>query len=405
MSPVNEASATAIPKDPEVESIGRIEAVRTVLKVLLEATGLRLAVVARVTPESWTCCAVLDQMSFGLNPGDRLQIETTFCNTVQRTDAPLFLPDLGRDPTFADHPARRLYKVESYVAVPLRRRDGSSFGVLCALDSVPVPVRPETLEVFRHLADLVGYQLEYRDELESRDAQLLTAREEAELREQLIGIVSHDLRNPINAISISATDLLRRGELGETLQRGVDRILSASRRATRLIRDLLDYTQARTGKSLPVQRLEMDLHPWAEEAVEQLRPTAPDQPVQLLRSGNGRGEWDADRLSQVMSNLVGNAIQYGSPGSPIRVEVRDGSHETVELSVVSEGPPIPQALLSTLFQPMTRGALESNAERSVGLGLYIVERIAEAHGGSVGVSSSGEAGTRFTVRLPRAARG
>ncbi|NVJ05674.1 GAF domain-containing sensor histidine kinase [Myxococcus sp. AM001] len=387
---------------PDVAAVGRIEAIKSVLRVLTQTTGLRLAVVARVTEEAWTCCAVLDEMNFGLKPGDTLEITTTFCNTVRSTLAPLLVTHASQDPRFRDHPAPRMYGVESYIAVPLYRKDGTYFGVMCALDANPSALSEDKLELFRHLGDLVGHQLEQEDALNERDARLLGAQEASLLREQLIGIVSHDLRNPLNAISLAAATLMRLAELDERAQRGLRRILNASDRAHRLIRDLLDFTHVRTGMPLPINPQAADLHQLIRQVVDEVQLTAPERELDVVHAGDARGTWDPDRIAQVLTNLLANAMQYSPSGSLIRVEAR-GEAQKVVLSVSNAGEPIPVGLLPTLFKPMTRGTTTVTERRSVGLGLFIVEQIARAHGGKVEVVSTAETGTTFRVHLPRGA--
>ncbi|NPC72548.1 GAF domain-containing sensor histidine kinase [Corallococcus exiguus] len=391
---------TANPPTSDVEVVSRIDAVKTVLRVLTRTTGLRLAVVARVTPESWTCCAVLDEMGFGLKVGDTLAVSTTFCNTVRTLDGPLRVNHASRDPRFMNHPAPKMYNVESYIAVPLYRRGGEFFGVMCALDSNPADLTDDALETFRHLGDLVGYQLEQEEALTERDSQLMGAHEATVLREQLMGIVSHDLRNPLNAISLSAATLMRRTDLDDRARRGLRRILDSSDRANRLIRDLLDFTHVRTGMALPVKPQPMNLHELAEQVVDEVRLTAPGRSLDLVCEGCGRGNWDPDRIAQVMTNLLTNAVQYSGADALIRVEARGDEREVV-LAVTNPGTPIPPALLPVLFEPMTRGTTEGSEHRSVGLGLFIVNQIVRAHGGAVDVVSTEEAGTTFRVHLPR----
>ncbi|WP_223641293.1 GAF domain-containing sensor histidine kinase [Corallococcus sp. EGB] len=384
----------------DVAAVGRIEAVKTVLRVLTRTTGLRMAVVARVTPQAWTCCAVLDELGFGMKAGDTLAVDTTFCDTVRALGGPLRVSHASQDPRFRDHPAPRLHHVESYIAAPLYRRDGNFFGVLCALDSKPADLPEDALETFRHLGDLVGSQLEPEAALSERDPKRTGTEEAALLREQLMGIVSHDLRNPLNAISLSAATLIRRTDLDERARRGLRRILDSSDRANRLIRDLLDFTHVRTGMPLPVKPQPMDLHEVAEQVVDEVRLTAQGRSLDLVCEGSGRGNWDPDRIAQVLTNLLTNAVQYSAPDVRIQVVARGDAREVV-LEVTNAGTPIPPALLPVLFEPMTRGTTEGCARRSVGLGLFIVNQIVRAHGGAVDVVSTEEAGTTFRVHLPR----
>jgi signal transduction histidine kinase len=246
----------------------------------------------------------------------------------------------------------------------------------------------------------VGHQLEHEDELGRRDAQLLSAREATQLREQLIGIVSHDLRNPLNAITLSAATLLRRTDLDDRARRGISRILEAADRANRLTRDLLDFTQARMGQALPVKRRAVDLHALTEQVVSEVQLAAAERELKLETGGDGQGAWDPDRIAQVLTNLLTNALQYSPAGTPIRVSTW-GEAKAVILTVSNEGPPIPAELLTTLFEPMTRGTEEGSERRSIGLGLFIVDQIVRSHGGSLEVSSTVEAGTSFRVLLPR----
>jgi PAS domain S-box-containing protein len=231
------------------------------------------------------------------------------------------------------------------------------------------------------------------------------AQARAEFAEQLIGIVSHDLRNPLNSISLSVTALLRHEDLSERQAKGLSRISASTERATRMIRDLLDFTRARLGGGIPIVRQDLDFHALVRQAVEEVQLAHPEREVRVVRSGAGAGAWDGDRLAQVVTNLVNNALAYSPGGTPVRVETRaeDGS---VLLRVHNEGKPIPPELLPRLFEPMTRGRHDGEAaSRSVGLGLFIVSNIVRAHGGSIEVRSTEAEGTTFTVRLPRKSMG
>lgn len=220
---------------------------------------------------------------------------------------------------------------------------------------------------------------------------------------QLIGIVSHDLRNPLNAVLMAAEVLLRRDEMDERTSKSVLRIKSSADRAARMIRDLLDFTQARLSGHIRVQPKALDLHELARRVLEEMEFAYPDRRIECLHDGDGKGEWDADRLAQVVTNLVQNALKYSPEDTPVCVRTfSDGP--CALLSVHNMGPPISADRLSHLFEPLQRAADQvDHASRSIGLGLYIVKHIVEAHGGSVAVRSTERDGTTFTVRLPRAA--
>lgn len=224
------------------------------------------------------------------------------------------------------------------------------------------------------------------------------AQDRALFAEQMVGIVSHDLRNPLAAIHMSA-QLLARTPLTDLQRTTVDRIARSTGRATRLISELLDFTQARVGKGLSMRKDTLDLHAVVSEAVTELALAFPERVLRHEPSGRAAVQADADRLVQVLGNLVGNAVSYGAPDRPITIAT-SGGDRVVQLAVHNEGPPIPADLVGRLFEPMVRGDANDVGGRGVGLGLYIVREIARAHGGTVHVRSGAGEGTRFVVELP-----
>ncbi|WP_375745097.1 ATP-binding protein [Corallococcus interemptor] len=223
----------------------------------------------------------------------------------------------------------------------------------------------------------------------------------ADFEQQLIGIVSHDLRNPVSAILLGAASLMRREELDERSTKAVSRIQSAAERAHRMIRDLLDFTQARLGGGLRIQRRPSDLHEIVDGVLEEIEATHPDREIRRRRSGSGLGVWDPDRLGQLAQNLVTNALKYSPRDTAIQVETHGGD-DAVSLSIHNEGAPISPERMSRLFEPLQRASGEVDpSSRSIGLGLYIVKQLVEAHRGIITVTSTAEEGTTFTVRLPR----
>jgi PAS domain S-box-containing protein len=228
-------------------------------------------------------------------------------------------------------------------------------------------------------------------------------RKRAEFEQQLIGIVSHDLRTPLSAISLATTLLLRSPDLAARHQAALGRILSSSERAQRLIANLLDFTQARVGGGFVLQYAALDLHEFASLVVEEMRLAHPGRELQFEQLGDAQGEWDPDRFAQLLTNVLNNALAHGREDAPVRVRLQ-GESDSVVLSVHNEGPPIPPDTMPRLFEPMTRGAGAGRGAKktgSLGLGLYIVQKIVLAHGGTIGVDSTLEQGTTFTVHLPR----
>ncbi|KFE64875.1 hypothetical protein DB31_1893 [Hyalangium minutum] len=233
-------------------------------------------------------------------------------------------------------------------------------------------------------------------EVETREAQLL---QRADFERRLIGIVSHDLRNPLSAIGLTASALVRQIS-DERHRQSVQRILLAAERASRMIRDLLDFTRARQGGGILIERRALDLPVLVRAVVDELGAVYPNRSIVVEHSGHGAGTWDPDRLEQVLSNMLVNALHYSAPGSPVKVTTRDEA-DTVLLEVHNTGTPIPPDLLPRIFEPMERGSnLSDQAGRSIGLGLYIVRHLVQAHGGTVTVRSTATEGTTFSVRLP-----
>jgi PAS domain S-box-containing protein len=224
------------------------------------------------------------------------------------------------------------------------------------------------------------------------------ARQAAEFGERLIGIVSHDLRNPLNAIHLSVTQLLHSEALPAREQRITARISKAAERMKRMISELLDFTRGRLGGGIPIQRAPGELRLVVRQGVEELEAAWPERTVRLtVELGRYEGLWDAGRLVQVVSNLGSNALQYSPPDSPVSFLLRD-SAEGVVLEVHNLGTPIPPEALPTLFDPFRR---VSSGGTGLGLGLYIVEQVVTGHGGRIEVHSTVEAGTTFRVLLPR----
>ncbi|MFT3923245.1 MAG: PAS domain-containing sensor histidine kinase [Myxococcales bacterium] len=228
------------------------------------------------------------------------------------------------------------------------------------------------------------------------------AQQRAILAEQLVGIVSHDLRSPLNAIVLNAAALHASGVSG-VQARVASRIANSANRASRLIEDLLDFTQAQVGGGLRVTRRTFEVPATIRESIDELKLAWPGRALQYTHDGPSEANADPDRLAQIVTNLVNNALNYGSTVGPIviRSGIASQPAPVLTLCVHNQGEPIPSELLPHIFEALRRGAQESTVgSRSVGLGLYIVRQIARAHGGDVRVESSRDAGTTFVVSIP-----
>jgi signal transduction histidine kinase len=224
------------------------------------------------------------------------------------------------------------------------------------------------------------------------------ARQRAEFEQRLIGIVSHDLKNPIGAMMTLASLLLRLGKVDERQAESLSFIVSSGHRAIRLIRDLLDFSQSRTATGIPIEPRRVDFREVAQEIIDELQLTFPDRKLVAHLNGDGQGDWDPDRLAQVMTNLGSNALQHSPRDTVVQISSQSDD-QYVRFKVHNEGSIDPSAL-PTLFEPFHRSKGPATTG-NVGLGLYITKCIVTVHRGTIEVASTPENGTTVTVVLPR----
>ena len=230
-------------------------------------------------------------------------------------------------------------------------------------------------------------------------------RQAAEFAQELVAVVSHDLRNPLNAIALSARIILDSGPTDERSARAAHRIISSTQRATRLVGSLLDFTQARVGGGIAVRLAPSNMHDLTTHSVDEMRAANPSRTIALLQHGVGAGHWDADRIFQVLGNIIGNAISHSPKDSTVEVKnYSDEGHAFVAVHNLNREGPIAPELLPVLFEPFKQGRRHVSDNKSIGLGLYIVRSIVRAHSGEVTVVSN-ENGTTFEMRLPRSLQG
>jgi signal transduction histidine kinase len=222
----------------------------------------------------------------------------------------------------------------------------------------------------------------------------------ARFQESFVAVLGHDLRNPLNSISMAHQLLLRKSDLAPEQERILRRGHAAAERMRRMIDQILDFTRARLGGGLPLAAREMDLAKLVEQVVDESRLANPERNIQIEIHGDATGRWDGDRLAQVLSNLIENAMAHGNDGSPIGVSVR-GTDTGVGVEVTNAGE-IADEVRDRLFDPFRRKEQETKGLRSsgLGLGLFITDQIVRQHGGTVAATSA-SGSTTFRVKLPR----
>lgn len=384
----------------DVAEIGRIEAVPRILETVAHITGSRFTAIARVTETTWTACATLDTLGFGLVPGGQLVLETTICDEIRQSSTSVVFARASTHPLYSKHHTPRIYGLESYASVPIHRPDGSFFGTLCAIDSSPgnfdeAHVR-RSMEL---LAELVGNYLDKEDRLQEAETALSGAQRDSDLRDQFIAVLGHDLRSPLQAISVAA-DALEDEATSARQQQMLAHIASGVTRMDGLINDVLDFARGRLGGGIPISLRESDtLQADLERVAAEVAIATGREDIDVQMRIEGSVVCDPGRLSQMLANLLTNAVQHGERSLPVTLRVHAASNR-LTLDVHNAGCIAPDRL-STIFNPFSREKGEL-PRPGLGLGIYIASEIAKSHGGILDVVSSESAGTVFTFRMPSA---
>ena len=359
------------------------ERVQRVLVLLRKLVPFRLGAVLASVPDAGQQLFTTVE----LPQGERDELERVLTATLQllATDEDVELT--GRDRRHLSLPLLGLDEMMGVVR--LEAEDGEGYDA-------------EQLRILSVVAAQLGAYLammKLQHHLEVRTTELTAA---YAFQQRLVGIASHDLRNPLAVITVVASTMKKKTDDPKRVE-ALERALRCAQRATRIINDLLDVTHSQVTGGFPVSHKRVDLRVLVSDALDELRTANPDRTIHLLPDGNEPlvGEWDPDRAVQVVVNLVSNALAHGDEGSAVTLTLR-GSASEVTLSVHNHGEPIASSLLPLIFDPFKRGPHGvRRAGGGLGLGLYIVHQIALSHGGEVSVRSDATAGTTFEVKLPR----
>src|ERR1700689_4290946 len=382
----------------DIAAISQIDAVASILEIVCRTTGMGFAAVARVTRDRWVACAVRDEIAFGLLPGGELDVKTTICDEIRDSGRAVVIDHVAEDKDFCNHHTPRMYGLQSYISMPIILPDGAFFGTLCAIDPRPARLnRPEVIGMFKNFAQLIAFHLDAQARAAKQDAALLDAQEAANLREQFVAILAHDLRNPLASIDAGVNVILRRKPDEKTRSIG-EQIHKSARRMAALIDDILDFARGRLGGGFMLERNpNAPLFEQLEQVIGELRDVS-ESPIEARINLTHPVNCDPKRVAQIASNLVANAVKHGAPSKPIRVWAST-NEKGFELAVANEGDPIDEIVAQQLFQPLFRGNGGSSSNQGLGLGLYIASEIARAHGGKIEDASSKKE-TRLTLHIP-----
>lgn len=381
----------------QVQLVASVPAISAILQLLRDQTGMRFIGIARVTPERWVMCAVLDEAGFGLAPGDQLDINTTVCRAqIDKSDTISF-DDAHVHPVYSQHPGPALYGFRSHMSAAIHV-GGAYFGSLCALDPEPAAISNERVKgMMEGMAALIGRLIEEALSHGSTLQELVDERAISVSREQFLAVVAHDIRNPLSTMQ-TASEILARSNDPLVGRVGL-RLRASAQRMSALIDDLVDFARGRAGSAMPVKlEAQQNIDALLEDVVQEARDAHPEQEIRAHIHMACPVRCDPARLQQLLSNLIGNAFAYGATDKPVVVEAfeRDG---VARIVVTNWGEPILQGQLEQIFSAYARVST-ARANAGMGLGLHICQLIARAHGGTLSVSSDAQSGTRFEMAWP-----
>jgi signal transduction histidine kinase len=382
----------------DVAAISSIPIVPKLLEVICRTTGMGFAAIARVTEDRWVACSVRDEILFGLEPGGELQVKTTICDEIRQSGNAVIIDNVTEDDVYRNHHTPAMYGIQSYISMPIIRRDGTFFGTLCAIDPNPAKLNtPEVTGMFTLFADLISFHLDSIEQIAFAEAKLLEERKTAELRDQFIAILGHDLRNPVGAIA-NCAQLLMRMSLDERSVRVANIIQDSSYRMKGLIENILDFARGRLGGGIVLDKnADEQLEIILNQVITELRVLWPDRVIETQFALAEPVNCDGKRIAQLFSNLLGNALTHSKSNTPVKVKAVSNNGE-FKLAVTNYGEEIPANTMERLFQPFSRGEAKPGQE-GLGLGLYISSEIAAAHGGKLAVTSTSNE-TCFTLNMP-----
>lgn len=429
----------------DIDDIRQIPIIENILKVVCQTTGMGFSAVARVTDEKWVTCSVKDDIAFGLSPGDELDLKTTICDEIRHNHNPVIIDHVDEDEEFKDHHTPLKYGFQSYISFPIIRKDGRFFGTLCAIDPQPRELKSaNTLELFRLFSELISFHLNAKDQLESTQTTLEKEREQHKINEEntkkfteilekevksrtkqleenynalkklnkdlesFAYISSHDLQEPLRKIQTFA-GLISEKEAANLSQQGKDyfnRIKNSAERMQLLINDLLAYSRT----SMSERKLEtIHLADTVKEVIEDLKEEIEFKNATIKVGKMCDGEIIPFQFRQLLYNIFGNALKFAKPDAQpiisIDCEIVEKSNEDgilkkwCHINITDDGIGFDQKYGEKIFE-LFRSLHPKEDYNGTGIGLAIVKKIVDNHGGTISASSELGKGASFDIYIP-----
>ncbi len=403
----------------DVERIGRIAVIPTLLEVVAQTTGMGFAAVARVTRDRWVACGVRDKINFGLRPGDELKIETTICNQIRDSGRAVIIDHVSENIEFCDHHTPKLYGFQSYISMPIFLQDGAFFGTLCAIDPRPAQLKNEKIiGMFTLFAQLISFHLGALRDAETMGRKLNeTDRELSNFRDEIRQyqhLSNHNFQEPLRKIRLFTDILLKANERndGEKIRSTAQKINHFARGLTEMIKDLTDFSGLGLGEhsfeSTDLNEILADVCDRLALTIKEKNAVIDSEVLHTVRAIPGQ-------IGRLFYHLISNALKYGQPGVAPRIRIyskeligeRPGSYAHLdagrhycEICFEDNGVGIEAGQQDKIFEISPRGSSMGRYNEGLGIGLAQCRRIARNHGGLITAQSEPGKGTTFSVILP-----
>lgn len=399
-----------IPFQTDIEDIQSLSIIPTILDVVCESTQMGFAAIARVTEDTWVTCGVLDKLSFGLSVGDELDISTTFCDQVRRTDQIVVIDHVDTDNIYVNHPIPKQYGFQSYISVPIIKKNGEFFGTLCALDLKPNKVNnAKVIDMFNMFSGLISSHLDVVKTINSQVDLIKTKEDELE---NYNFITSHDLQEPLRKIQF-LTDLLEQKETNNLSKKGkklFNSIKTSASRMRNIVNDLVKYSRNTPNPNLLEK---VNMHKLILRVKFRLKEIFDQINSKLIINDIGNLPVLPLQMEQLFFNLFSNSLKFKHPerdlvisinstidsGANFNVEKLSKDVEYCEIEVTDNGvgfDPIYSEKIFKMFQYLK----SSEDNKSTGMGLAIAKRIAHNHGGEIIATSIPNVSTTIKIYIP-----